>query len=331
MTIARPSGDATFGVVVIGRNEGERLDRCLRSIKAHCDLVVYVDSGSSDASVALAVSHDVATVELDMSRPFTAARARNAGFARLQEIAPRVTYVQFVDGDCEVLDGWLAAAAAFLDERQDVAVICGRLRERFPERSIYNRLCDMEWDRPVGSTKACGGIAMMRTDVFVAQRGFREDLIAGEEPELCVRIRTEGWKIWRLDLPMAWHDASIFLFSQWWTRAKRGGYAFAQGAWLHGSPPERHGVPQTRSAVLWGLALPVVIGALTAFNPVSLWLLLAYPLQVLRLALRDDIRDPSKRLRALFYVVSRFPEAQGALEFWINRLRRGPSALIEYK
>ena len=323
--------DSRFGVVVIGRNEGERLQRCLNSVATSAQLTVYVDSGSSDGSVNLAESHGVAVVELDMSVPFTAARARNAGFARLREIAPESLYVQFVDGDCELADDWLERASAFLDQQSEVAVVCGRLRERFPERSIYNRLCDMEWDRPTGQTKACGGIAMMRSDVFAARHGFREDLIAGEEPELCVRIRAQGWKVWNLGFPMAWHDASIFRFNQWWKRAKRGGYAFAEGAWIHGAAPERYGVAQTRSAVLWGAALPITIAVLSALNPLALVLGLAYPLQVLRLALRDDIRDPARRLRALFYVVSRFPEAQGVLKFWIDRLRRRHSTLIEYK
>ncbi len=319
------------GVVVIGRNEGQRLRRCLESLSASSQFVVYVDSGSSDGSVSLAESHGVAVVQLDMSAPFTAARARNAGFARLQQIASGLRYVQFVDGDCEMFDTWLPAASAFLDKESDVAVVTGRLRERFPEHSIYNRLCDMEWDRPVGLAKSCGGIAMMRSEVFAAEHGFREDLIAGEEPELCVRIRARGWKVWRLALPMAWHDASILRFGQWWKRTQRGGFAAAEGAWLHGSPPERHGVTRTRGNVLWGIGLPIAIVSLSVVNPAALLLLLAYPLQVLRLALRDGIRDPARRWRALFYVVGRFPEAQGALKFWLNRLRRRRASLIEYK
>ena len=53
-------------------------------------------------------------------------------------------------------------AYSALANQPNLAIVCGRLRERFPEQSIYNRLCDMEWDTPVGETKACGGIAMMR-------------------------------------------------------------------------------------------------------------------------------------------------------------------------
>src|SRR5262245_39089288 len=126
--------EARIGVVAIGRNEGERLRRCLASAAGAARLV-YVDSGSSDGSVALARSLSAEVVELDPHRPFTAARARNEGFARLRAIAPAFEYVQFVDGDCELLPGWIETAAAFLDAHREVAVACGRRRERFPQRS----------------------------------------------------------------------------------------------------------------------------------------------------------------------------------------------------
>ena len=58
---------STIGVVVIGRNEGERLRRCLESLGPHLAATVYVDSGSADGSVALARSLGAETVELDES------------------------------------------------------------------------------------------------------------------------------------------------------------------------------------------------------------------------------------------------------------------------
>ena len=178
-----------IGVVVIGRNEGERLRRCMDSVVGIGYRVVYVDSGSTDGSVSLAQGKGADVVALDMSRPFTAARARNAGFARLRETSPQARYVQFIDGDCELFGDWMGVATRFLDRNADVVCVCGRLRERFPEMSIYQRLCDFEWDRPAGETDACGGIAMMRIGPFADAGGFREDLIAGEEPELCLRLR----------------------------------------------------------------------------------------------------------------------------------------------
>lgn len=328
-TAERPSG---VGVVVIGRNEGERLRRCIGSVQALADRVVYVDSDSTDGSAEWARGQGVDVVALDLSRPFTAARARNAGLRRLLALAPGLAFVQFVDGDCEVQPGWIPAAARFLQAHPRVVAACGRRRERFPERSVYNRLCDHEWDTPTGEAKACGGDALMRIEALQAVGGFREDLIAGEEPELCVRLRAAGGQVWRLPEEMTLHDAAMGRFGQWWKRAMRGGHAYAEGAWLHGASPERHFVVETRRALLWGAVLPLASLALAwLLHPAWLALLLAFPLQLLRLGWRERADGAAGRERALFLLLARFPEAQGALTFWLNRLRRRRAGLIEYK
>ncbi len=319
------------GVVVIGRNEGERLRRCLQSI-ARAVAVVYVDSGSTDGSPALALTLGAEVVSLDLRTPFTAARARNAGLRRLRELVPTLQYVQFVDGDCELADGWLDAAQRFLDDHPDVAAVAGRLRERFPNRSIYNLLCDMEWNVPAGPARSVGGNAMMRTAALAEVGGFREELIAGEEPELCVRMRQAGWKIWRLADDMGWHDAAMTHFGQWWRRSVRNGHAFAEGSLLHGAPPERHYVAEARRALLWGLALPAATVLLAWLVDDAWWLLLlAYPAQMLRLMLRHGIDDAAQRWRAVFLVLARFPEGQGVATFWLQRWREQRAGLIEYK
>lgn len=321
-----------LAVVVIGRNEGERLARCLASVVSTATRVVYVDSGSTDASVALARSMNVEVIELDMSVPFTAARARNAGWRRVPEIAPEAAFVQFVDGDCEMLPNWLDIAQRHLHTHPGVAAVAGRLRERYPERSVYNQLCDMEWNTPVGQARAVGGIAMMRIAALTAVGGFRNDLIAGEEPELCVRLRAAGWRLWRLPIDMAWHDAEMTRFSQWWRRTVRSGFAFAQGAHLHGGPPERHWVRESRSAWFWGLGLPAGILLLAvALGPQALWLALAYPAQVLRLFLRQPGPRRARAARAFFLVLGKFAEVTGQLRFALARWRGTSGQLIEYK
>lgn len=320
------------GVVVIGRNEGDRLRVCIDSVLSAAAVVVYVDSGSTDGSVAMAREKGIEIVELDMSVPFTAARARNAGWRRLREIAPTVPYVQFVDGDCEVVPGWITKAVEFLHSNSDVVVVCGRRRERYPERSIFNQLCDIEWDAPAGLARSCGGDSMMRIAALEAAGGFRQELIAGEEPELCVRLRAGGGKIWRLADEMTLHDAAMTRFGQWWSRTRRAGYAFAWGAWLHGAAPERHCVAQARRALLWGIIFPLGIFFLAIFNPLALIMLLAYPAQVLRLAVRDTSHSPRvKWQRAFFLVLGRLPEGLGMLGFIADKIAGKRSVLIEYK
>jgi len=324
-----------LGIVVIGRNEGERLIRCLRSAIETAEAVVYVDSGSTDQSVENASNLGVRVVLLDTAVPFTAARARNAGFDQLMSAHPDVEYVQFVDGDCEIVKGWLDVARRELDARPDTAVVCGRCRERFPERSIYNRLCDIEWDTPVGEARASGGNAMMRAGAFVAVGGFNPVVIAAEDDEICLRLRHSGWKVFRLDAEMVLHDAAMTRFSQWWKRARRCGYAYALGAQMHGAGPERHFVREERRAILWGGVVPAVslVCAIPTFG-LSLLLFGLYPLQFLRTYRGLRRRVPVRR-HALAYaascVLAKFPELIGILRCKIDRYKRRPARIIEHK
>jgi len=320
------------GVVVIGRNEGERLEVCLNSVISSTDKIVYVDSGSKDNSVRFAREIGVEVVNLDMATPFTAARARNEGFNKLLESHSSISYVQFVDGDCEVVKGWMSEALTFLNEHLDVAVVCGRRRERFPEQSVYNLLCDIEWDTPVGEAKACGGDAMMRVEVFNGVGGFNIDMIAGEEPELCVRLQEKGWKIWRLGHEMTIHDAALTRFSQWWKRNIRAGFAFAEGAFIHGHSIKRHNIRESRRSLLWGLLIPFLVLVISLlYGMWALYLLFIYPLQVIRLAGKGDRSTRDNWIYACSLVLCNFPEVIGQIRFQLNRLLNRKTKIIEYK
>jgi GT2 family glycosyltransferase len=325
----------SIGVVVIGRNEGERLRRCLESLPGQRAAIVYVDSGSTDGSVALARGFGAEVVELDSARPFSAARARNEGFDRLQQVLPDVAYVQFIDGDCELFDDWLDCAARTLDERPDVAIVAGRLREINRASSIYNRLCDIEWDVPSGEVGEIGGIAMARAEVFRAAGGFDATLIAGEEPELCFRLRRDGWKILRLGADMARHDAAMTRFGQWWRRAVRSGHAYAEGASQHGAETDRYRVHETASIAFWGAGLPAGIGiAACLIHPAALVLLGAYPVLAARVYrhMRRRALSPADSLAyAGFCTLAKFPQAIGVGQFHYGRLAGKRRAIIEYK
>jgi GT2 family glycosyltransferase len=326
------------GVVAIGRNEGARLRACLASVLGRVAAVVYVDSGSTDGSESMARLMGAEVISLDPSMPFAAARARNAGADRLGEICPDVSHLQFVDGDCEVVSGWLERARAELENSPELAVVCGRRRERHPERSSYNRLADLEWDTPVGEAKYCGGDAMIRVEAFEQVGGFDPTLIAGEEPDLCVRLRARGWKIARVDAEMTLHDMAMTRFGQWWRRSVRAGYAYAEGVARHGSGPERHWVREARGIAVWGLVLPLVAVALAwPTRGASLLIALAYPVQFLRLSRRfgrgrfGPAAARDARLYAMACVVGKVPLAIGLTRYWAGRLLGRRARLIEYK
>lgn len=323
------------GAVIIGRNEGQRLIHCIESVIGRVGLVVYVDSGSTDDSVAAALQRSAHIVELERDRPFTAARARNAGVAELERLGNGLRFVQFIDGDCELQDGWLDAACEFLSEHDDVAVVCGRRRERFPEQSVYNRMIDMEWDTPVGEADSCGGDALVRLVALHEVGRFNETLIAGEEPEFCVRLRRSGWRVHRLDHEMTLHDANIGRFGQWWRRTVRCGHAYAEGRFLHGATAERFRVDEVRSVVEWALMLPLVAIGLAWWTwGLSLLLLGAYVLLALRVRrywLSRGYPGGDATRAAWYNVIAKFAELLGIATFWLNRLRGRRSTLIEYK
>ena len=307
--------------VVIGRNEGARLAVCLAALSGKVRRVVYVDSGSTDGSQDAARTAGADVIMLDMAQPFTAARARNAGLAVLD--AP--DFVQMLDGDCAIDPGWIPAALQAFAQHPDAVVVCGRRRERFPDASVYNRLIDLEWNTPLGSVAACGGDAVMRFGALMAVGGYRADLIAGEEPELCLRLRAKGGQIWRIGAEMTLHDAAITRFGQWWRRCVRAGHAFAEGSALHGGGADRHWVTETRRAVVWGIGLPVAILAATLLHPTGALLALAYPGQMLRLARRGGWQW------AIFSVLGKFAESWGIAGYWWGRIRGKKPGLIEYR
>ena len=183
---------------------------------------------------------------------------RNEGLDRLVTIDPSVRFVQFVDGDCEVVGDWLERASRVLDEQPDVAVVCGRRRERYPEQTIYNRLADLEWDSPVGEAKACGGDALMRLAAVREVGGYNPAIIAAEDDEVCLRMRAKGWRVLRIDAEMTLHDMAMTRFQQWWKRSVRTGHAYAEGSSMYGRTSERHFVRQTRSTIFWGIAAPIL-------------------------------------------------------------------------
>ena len=323
-----------LGVVVIGRNEGERLQRCLESIGKHGLPTVYVDSGSTDNSVERASAMGAEVVCLSTDVPFTAARARNEGFARLMSTHPDIALVQFIDGDCELSEEWLRNATQFLNSNDKTAIVCGRRRERYPEHSVYNTLCDMEWNTDVGEADSSGGDFLARVNAYRSVNGFNGSLVAGEEPELCYRLRLGGWNIYRLDSPMTLHDADMNTFSQWVRRTSRTGYAYAARAFLHWRDFNPSFLRENARVLFWGLAFPIVAILLTILaSPWFALLFLAYFVQYWRIYQSRKSRYPADAARAyaLFTVLGKWAELYGQLIFVGRIITRKEQRLIEYK
>jgi GT2 family glycosyltransferase len=334
-TLASDEATPPLAIIAIGRNEGKRLGRCLDSAAHEGVPVVYVDSGSTDGSPEIARGRGARVVELDPAIPFTAARARNEGLAEALGLQPDVELVQFVDGDCELVPGWLERGARALGADPALAVVCGRVRERERDRSVYNLLCDLEWDAPAGEARACGGNAMVRVKAFLEVGGFDARLIAGEEPELSVRLRRSGWRILRCGDDMVLHDSAMMRFGQWWRRTLRSGWAYAEGAALHAGSPERHGLRENLSIAFWGALLPAAVLLLSwPTGGASMLLLGAYPLLAARIytrAVRAGLPTRDARLQAFFTVLGKLPQAIGQAQFAVMRSFGRRRRVVEWR
>ncbi len=336
MGVMIPNSGRNVAIVAIGRNEGERLKSCLESAVEPGRIVVYVDSGSADGSVEYAKSMGCFVVRLNENRPFSAARARNEGFACVMDHDPSVPFVQFLDGDCELISGWLEAGVELLSKEREVAVVCGHVRELNPEGSIYNKLCDLEWQQTPGIILTSGGRFMIRSEVFTEVGGFREEVIAAEDDEFCVRVRRMGWKIMLLDAAMARHDADMMHFSEWWMRMFRTGHAYGHVAELHGKTDDRYFVDDCRRIWIWGLILPASLLVLAPFTKGLSALILfgLYAVQFDRIYIRGRKRRWPRRdarLYAFFTVIAKFPMLEGLIAYRRRKSRGARPTIIEYK
>lgn len=323
--------DPSVGIVIIGRNEGGRLVQCLASVKDNLGRIIYVDSGSTDDSVREAQNAGAEVVLLDLSVPFTAARARTAGFNALQATGDTPDFVQFIDGDCSVQPDWVTSAIAALDADVGLGIVTGWRKEVNVTRSVYNALCDFEWRRPAGDILACGGDMMVRSTAFSEVGGFNATVIAAEDDEFCVRIRKAGWKIQRLPIEMTLHDADMTGFSQWWHRAVRTGHGFAQVGAMH---PE-YFVKERKRVWAYGAILPVIafMGILVSF-----WVFVAvfgiYILSYLRTAkglYSNGLGQREALKQAIFLTLSKFPNFQGMLIYYWRQFWGHKMNIIEYK
>ncbi|WP_312525254.1 glycosyltransferase [Paracoccus sp. (in: a-proteobacteria)] len=322
---------SSLGAVAIGRNEGDRLKACLRSLVTVCDRVVYVDSGSNDDSVAFARELGVLVVELDRSVPFTAARARNAGFERLVAGGDPPEFVQFVDGDCRVEAGWLEAGLAALRADAGLGLVTGWRSEIYPDASVYNALFQLDWRRPAGPIVACGGDMMVRTRAFQEIGGFNPRVIAAEDDEFCLRLGAAGWRLVRLPLNMTWHDAAMTRFGPWWRRTIRDGHGFAQVGFMH----PNHFRRERMRVWVYGLVLPLILLAGLAFEPrLAVVILAIYALSWYRTArgLRQRGVDGRMAMRqAVLLTISKIPNFFGMMIFHVRRLIGDDMKIIEYK
>ncbi len=322
--------NSSIAIVIIGRNEQKCLNATLEPLVGL--QAIYVDSGSTDRSVVIANNKDIPVHQLSPDSPFTAARARNEGFKIVKKLYPDIRYVQFIDGDCELCPDWLDNAYNELEKNTEIAVLCGELKEKYPDRTIYNKLIQLEWKSLVYFT----GTVIFKVEVFEEINGFNPIVIAGEDSELAARLVESGYVIKKLKIPMATHDANIHSISQWLWRTIRSGHAAADRAYIHSKTRSKDGLQELQSILIWGCIIPIV-GVFSMFiHPafllllISLYLLLFVKIVFYRMnTFNDTYLDAMKY--SFFIVVGKTPQMLGLSTFYIRELFCRKKHIIEYK
>jgi len=330
-----------IAVVVIGRNEGERLRACLTSVLAmdyphELIEVIYVDSSSTDSSVALARGLGVKTIVLE--GPTTAARGRNAGWTQTE--AP---FVLFLDGDTLLHPAFVASAIAHFNDpihKEPLAGVYGNRRETRTADSIYNAIFDLDWNAGTGYSLFFGGDALVRREALAAVGGYNPLLIAGEEPDLCRRMRGLGYRILHVDEPMTLHDLAMFKFGQYWRRSIRTGYAYAEISTKYAKTDDPLWSAESKSNItrgifwLWGSVLAIILSVLVhSVAPFALFLVAAFIL-IARTAAKAVGKTHSLKLLLAYSLHSHLQQVPilfGQIRYHKQRRHGGDAAIIEYK
>jgi glycosyltransferase involved in cell wall biosynthesis len=335
--VRRDSDLPTISIVVIGRNEGSRLAQCLESIRQVPGVpireIIYVDSASTDGSPELAARYGAIVIVVHPERP-TAAIGRNAGWRRAQS-----DLVLFLDGDTVLHPDFPMEACNALSRNPSLAAVWGHRREIHPESSVYNRVLDLDWIYRPGFTEFCGGDVLMRRKALLQAEGFDESLIAGEEPELCRRMRGRGYQILHIDHPMTGHDLAVVHLSQYWRRATRAGHAYAEVSERFRGSNDPSWSSERMSNLIRGSFWPIsfVIAILSGIRygliPIALWLALLAVLSV-RSAWKSRWKTRNKLTLLLYGIHSHLqqvPICVGQLQYELGKRWGRTKTLIEYK
>ncbi len=281
------------GVVVIGRDEGDRLVRAIEAARIDAATVVYVDSNSTDGSRERAAALGAVVVHLTEG-PYTPSRGRQDGFQELTRLHPTLPYVQFIDGDCTLRPGWIGTAHAYLEAHPDVAAVFGRRREERCRESVYSRLMDIDWDHTAGDAPNFGGDCLARCQAVADAGGWSASTINAEDIDLSFRIRERGGRIVRLADEMTSHDVRMSRFGQYWRRAVRAGYGYAEVGLRYRHGPGRMLLKRMVSSVLYGFVLPLVaLVSLFLWWPLAALIGLLYLRILAKLVVRARTRGAS--------------------------------------
>lgn len=200
----RPS----LAISIIARNEADTIARVIESAHELAKLatleggfsrsrVQVVDSGSTDATREIAERYGVEIIVLSHDNRLSPAAARFAGLAFIEE-----DWVLFVDGDFVLNPSWISKASEWLHE-SDIGGITGWLEEAQPFSIPDFATPDPRATVPVPIDLA--PLALFNTQIIRSVGGIEPYLVGAEDRDLGYRLRSKGFRIIELPVPLGSH------------------------------------------------------------------------------------------------------------------------------
>jgi len=229
-----------LSVVLISKNQAWSVVRLMESVIGETASVpskeiILVDSASTDETVELAGAYPIRIFRLQRGQPLSPAIGRHVGYKQAQG-----EYVLFLDGDTELVEGWLAHALRVMGETPSAGAVTGHVinlpTAAVKEPAALLRKIEMRAPREVlWGSYGGGGAAMYRRAVLEEVGTFNPYLNSDEEPELGLRIRHAGYRILELDYPIVRHynDAPVAMSSVLNRRSRNFLLGIGQGARYH--------------------------------------------------------------------------------------------------
>jgi glycosyltransferase involved in cell wall biosynthesis len=195
--------------IIVARNEEKNIERCILSvIRALCVYpeteVLLVDSCSNDETINVASKLSTRIIRLRSDWPQSPSAGRFLGVLNTSG-----RFILFIDGDMELIPGWLECAVDFLEKDDSAAAVVGRLYDRFQNKdgSSSSPSIGVEFKKMIGTqtTHFVPGSALFKRDILLKAGNFDPFLMAEEEADISDRIERLGFKLYFFDKDAVYH------------------------------------------------------------------------------------------------------------------------------
>lgn len=246
----------SVSIIIKTLNEEERIAEAVESaLKALPDgkvEVIVADSGSTDRTTEIARSYPIRVVQIMPPAQPSCGLGPQLGFQYSTQ-----PYICLIDGDMILEPDFLPEALDYFDKHPDVGGVTGHVVDQILESLEFQRRAKRHSpEARTGDIDRMNGGGLYRRSA-IEQAGYFSDrnLHGHEEFDAGVRLRTNGWKLYRLDRPFVQHFGYTMTAYKLLVRRWRSKYLRGTGEVLRaaiGRPHQKNLFRELPELRLWG-------------------------------------------------------------------------------